>query len=379
MQHGRQMKTMAAVIIAALSLLVIYVPSFAQSSIDNTAPSFVELYWKSSKTVSAQGVTNLIILDPEIARAEVSADSIQFFGLERGETVALGYTNDKPVSIRVRVIPRPDIFISPAMLRRQSEMAQGTVSSNVQISDSNGLTTTSVLSGFTWSQLAGDDGHLNIATQVEDNDFAGGHAFNIRHGSIAYFNPGIQIQALDFIVSLTNNGPQRYLSPFAISDSVELRGAALTLNRGDNQYMFFGGTTVPFYYLTLGSTRDIGGFSFLHKQSRELSFFATTSYINTPTNFLGFSGQRQNDYMQTAGFTYQPDSKWTFQGTGGASNHGSLGRGEVDYITPALTFFAAGSVSSPLFPLNQVFSLFSSTTSIKSGLTLKSSERFTES
>ncbi|HEY6249008.1 MAG TPA: SdrD B-like domain-containing protein, partial [Candidatus Angelobacter sp.] len=192
-------------------------------------------------------------------------------------------------------------------------------------------------------------------------------------------NPRMQVRALDYIVSLTDNGPQHYLSPFSVSDSVELRGAALTLKRGDNQYTFFGGTTIPFFYLTLGSTRDIGGFSLVHKQSKELSFFATTSYINTPTNFLGFSGQRQNDYMQTGGLIYQPDSKWTFQGTGGASNHGGLGRAEVDYITPTLTFFGAGSVSSPLFPLNQVFSLFSSTTSIKSGLTLKSSERFTES
>ena len=379
MQHGRQIRKIAAVAMTAVFLIVIYVPSFAQSSSDNTSPSFVELYWKSSKTVSAQGVTNLIILDPEIAKAEVSDGSIQFFGLERGETVALGYRNDKPVSIRVRVIPRPDIVISPAMLRRQSEMAQGTVSSNVQVSDSNGLTTTSVLSGFTWSQLAGDDGHLNIATQVEDNDFAGGHAFNIRHGSIAYFNPGIQIQALDFIVSLTNNGPQRYLSPFAISDSVELRGAALTLNRGDNQYMFFGGTTIPFYYLTLGSTRDIGGFSFLRQQSEKLSLFATSSYINTPTTFLGLSGQRQNDFMQTGGFNYSLNSKWTLRATGSGSNHGGMGRGEVDYISHKIVFFAGGSISAPLFPLNQVFSLFSGTKAIKAGLTLNSSDRFSES
>src|SRR5215813_14347007 len=295
MKNGWHIKKMAAVAMTAVFLAVIYVPSCAQSTDDNAAPSFVELYWQSTKTVSAQGITNLIILDPEIAKAEVSADSIQFFGLGRGETVALGYRNDKPVSIRVRVIPRPDIVISPAMLRRQSEMAQGTVSSNVQVSDSNGLSTVSVLSGLTWSQLAGDDGHLNIATQVEDNDFAGGHAFNIRHGSIAYFNPRMQIQALDFIVSLTNNGPQRYLSPFAISDSLELRGAALTLVRGDNQYMFFGGTTIPFYYLTLGATRDVGGFSFLRKQSEKLSFFATRRYVNTTTNCLDLTS-----YSQTA-------------------------------------------------------------------------------
>ncbi|HLJ29564.1 MAG TPA: SdrD B-like domain-containing protein [Candidatus Angelobacter sp.] len=376
MGYKRQLERTAAIAGVLLSMLVVCPSAFAQQ---DATPSLVEIYWQSSKTVPAAGITNLIILDPDIAKAEVASDSIQFFGLERGETVALGYRNGDPVSIRIRVIPRPPIIVSPAALRRQSEMAQGMVGSNVQVFNGAGNTAISALNTFSWSQLAASDGRLDINTQVEDNDIAGGHTFNIRHGAVSFVNPRMQVQALDYIVSLTDNGPQHYLSPFSVSDSVELRGAALTLKRGDNQYAFFGGTTIPFFYLTLGSTRDIGGFSFVHKQSKKLSFFATTTYINTPTNFLGFSGQRQNDYMQTAGFTYQLDSKWTFRGTGGASNHGGLGRAEVDYITPRLTFFAAGSLSSPLFPLNQVFSLFSGTTSLKSGLTLKTSDRFTES
>ncbi len=363
----------------ALSMLSVCQAAPSQDSDPNSPPSFVEIYWQSSKTVPAAGITNLVILDPDIAKAEVAYDSIQIFGVGRGETVALGYRNGNPVSIRIRVIPHPPIIISPAALRRQSEMAQGMIGSSAQVFNGAGTTTVSALNSFSWTQLAGSDGRLDINSQVEDSDIAGGHVFNIRHGAVSFVNPSMQVHALDYIVSLTDNGPQHYLSPFSVSDSVELRGAAVTLKRGDNQYTFFGGTTIPFFYLTLGSTRDIGGFSFLHKQSKELSFFATTSYINTPTTFLGLNGQRQNDYMQTAGFIYQPNTKWSFLGTGGASNHGGLGRGEADYITPRLTFFAAGSVSAPLFPLNQVFSLFSGTTSIKAGLTMKTSERFTES
>lgn len=362
-----------------LCMVAVCAQAGSQSNDPDATPSFVELYWQSSKTVPAAGLTSLIVLDPDIAKAEVANDSIQIFGVGRGETVALGYKNGQPVSIRISVIPRPIIGISPAALRRQSEMAQGIIGSSVQIFNGAGTTTVSAVNTFAWTQLAGSDGRLNINTQVEDNDIAGGHAFNIRHGAISYVNPRMQVQALDYIVSLTDNGPQHYLSPFSVSDSVELRGAAVTLKRGDNQYMFFGGTTVPFFYLTLGSTRDVGGFSLLHQHSDKLSLFTTASYINTPTNFLGLSGQRQSDFMETGGFTYALNSKWILHGTGGASNHGGLGRGEVDYITPSLTFFAAGSVSSPLFPLNQVFSLFSGTTSIKAGMTLKSSERFTES
>src|SRR5438270_13874888 len=61
------------------------------------------------------------------------------------------------------------------------------------------------------------------------------------------------------------------------------------------------------------------------------------------------------------------------------STHGGMGRGEVDYISHRFTFFAAGGASSLLFPLNRVQSLFSGTTAAKAGLTVNTSERFSES
>lgn len=321
----------------------------------------------------------MIVLDQEIARVESTGDGIQIFGLARGETVLLGYLHDKPVSIRVRVVARPQITISPAQLRRQGEMAQGSFGSGVQIANAGGQTTTAVVNDFNWTQLAGSQGRLTVSTQVEDNDIQGGHAFNIRHGSIAYRSPGIDVSLLDNLVSLTDNGYERHLSPSTFTDSVELRGAGLTVRHGDNQYMFFGGTTIPFYFLTLGSTRDIGGFSFQRKQTKKLNLFATTSYINSPVDFLDATSGRQDDWMQTGGFNYQASDKWNFQSTGGISTHGGMGRGEVDYISHRFTFFAAGGASSLLFPLNRVQSLFSGTTTAKAGLTISTNDRLTES
>jgi hypothetical protein len=345
----------------------------------NGVPTLVEVYWQWSRTVSVPELSNIVVLDPEIAKVEQAIDGLQVFGLARGETVVLGYLHDKPVSIRVRVIPRPIATISPSLLRRQGEMAQGMFGSTVQIANNSGQTTTAVLSNFSWTQPAGSDGRLYINTEVEDNDYLGGHVFNIRHGSIGYRSPGMDVSLLDNLVSLTNNGPQRYVTPLAYSDSVELRGGALTLKHGANQYMFFGGTTVPSFFLTLGATRDIGGFSFVRKQTEKLSLFATTSYINSPADFLNLTAGRQDDWMQTGGFTYQPSDKWTIQGTGGASTHGGMGRGELNYVSHRLTFFAAGGSSALLFPLNRVQSLFSGITSAKAGITLASSDRFTES
>ncbi|MCU1256207.1 MAG: hypothetical protein JWM83_2506 [Candidatus Angelobacter sp.] len=367
-------------LLSSLLVLIALAPAAeAQPTDGNGVPSLVEVYWQWSRTITTPTLTNIIVLDQEIARVEVAVDGLQIYGLERGETVVLGYLHDKPVSIRVRVVPRPQVTISPAQLRRQNEMAQGSFGSAVQIANAGGQTTTAVVNDFNWTQLAGSQGRLTVATQIEDNDIQGGHAFNIRHGSVAYHSPGIDVSLLDNLVSLTDNGYERHLSPYSYSDSVELRGAGVTVRHGDNQYMFFGGSTIPFYFLTLGSTRDIGGFSFQRKQSKKLNLFATTSYINSPADFLNSTSGRQDDWMQTGGLNYQASNKWTFQATGGVSTHGGMGRGEVDYISHRLTFFAAGGTSSLLFPLNRVQSLFSGTTSAKAGLTLSTSDRFTES
>ncbi len=366
-------------VLLALSGMLCAASPQAQQTDANGVPTLVEVYWQWSRMVSVPALSNVVVLDPEIAKVEPAMDGLQIYGLERGETVVLGYLHDKPVSIRVRVIPRPIVAISPSLLRRQGEMAQGMFGSTVQISNGAGQTTTALVSNFNWTQPAGSDGRLFVNTQVEDNDFVGGHAFNIRHGSIAYRSPGLDVSVLDNLVSLTNNGPQRYVTPLAYSDSVELRGGAINFKRGANQFMFFGGTTVPSYFLTLGATRDIGGFSFMRKQTEKLNLFATTSYINSPVDVFNPAGSRQDDWMQTGGFTYQPDDKWTFQATGGASTHGGMGRGELNYVSHRLVFFAGGGSSSLLFPLNRVQSLFSGTTSAKAGLTLASSDRFTES
>jgi putative type II/III system pilus formation protein len=257
-----------------------------QSADANGVPSLVEVYWQGSRTIALPALTDIAVLDPDIARVQVVNDGLQVFGLARGETVVLGFLHEKPVSIRVRVIPRPIVSIPPSLLRRQGEMAQGSFGSTAQIANGGRRTTTAVVNDFTWAQPAGTEGRLFINTQVEDNDLAGGHAFNIRHGSIAYRSPHLDVSLLDNLVSLTNNGAQRYLTPLTYSDNVELRGATVALRQGDNQYLFFGGATVPSYFLTLGSSRDIGGFSFARRQSQKLNLFATTSYINSPVDFF---------------------------------------------------------------------------------------------
>ncbi|HEY6305927.1 MAG TPA: SdrD B-like domain-containing protein [Candidatus Angelobacter sp.] len=377
MEHRRQIRILAAAVVILLPAIAVCSPMLAQAG-DAAPPSLVEVYWKSSRTVAVPGITNLIVLDQDIARVESGNDTVQIWGLERGETVVLGYVGSKPVSMRVRVIERPVIPISPSLLRRQGEMVQGSFGSNVQTSRSDGISTLALLNSFSWSQPFSKDSRLDFNSQIEDYTYEGSHPVNIRQATILYHSPGVDVHAMDFSASLTGDSSQRFLSPFSYSDMLQLRGGGVTLRRGDNQYSLYGGTTIPYYFLTLGSTRDVAGFSFQHRESDKLAVFANTAFINAPLDFLGLSTGRRNNVMQTAGVTFLPSKAWSAQMIGGISNHGGLGRGEFAYSGRRMLVYGSATMSSSLFPLNQIESILAGTSAFKGGWTFKSSERLTE-
>ena len=147
--------------------------------------SSVDVYWKSTHSITAPGVTSVIVLDEEVAHAELGNEVITFAGLSRGETVALAYVNGAPVSIIVHVIERPMKLIPPSLLRRESELAHGTLGSDFQISNSGGTSNYTLFDSFSWSQQVGDN-RLDAVSQFENNNQFGGHAVNLRTGSIAY-------------------------------------------------------------------------------------------------------------------------------------------------------------------------------------------------
>ena len=371
-----------AVAIIWMLLFIFAVPlAQAQSKVsgDDTAlPSLVEVYWQSSKTIVASGFTNPVMLDPEIAQAQIGYDTIEFTGVERGETVMLGYVKGNLVSIRVRVVQRPLVTVPPSVLKRQAEMAQGSVSSNLELAKVGGSTSAAVLNGVSWAQLAGSDGHLNLTGQFENNSYAGSREFNVRTASAFYYDPRLEVRAIDFNANLVGSGSQPNLASYSFNDLVALRGVSVTLNRGNNQYIAFGGTTLPYYYLSLGSTRDVAGFSYLRKQTDNLNLFASTTYVNAPLDFLGLATDRRNSVMQTAGSRWKINRNWAVQGVGGISNHGGMLRGEFSYTGPRMTAYSSGIMSSVLFPMNQLGALLTGTSSLKSGWAYKNTDWLTE-
>src|SRR5215813_2105597 len=114
--------TTTAVCLLLSALLVCAPKSLALEPI---VPSSIDVYWQSTRTIAAPGVTSVIVLDEDIAHAQLGNDTIEFAGLSRGETVALAYVDGKPFSIVVHVIPHPLKVVPPSLQRRQSEFAHG--------------------------------------------------------------------------------------------------------------------------------------------------------------------------------------------------------------------------------------------------------------
>ncbi len=370
---GNITKRLVAVMAA---LLVCAAGAFGQ---DAPLPSLVEVYWQSSRSISAPNLTNPIVLDTDILRAEASNDTLTFYGLERGETIVVAYLKDKPISIRVRVIAKPVKEVSPSMRQRQDEMGQGSVSSNVLTSTNNGSTAVGLLDNVSWSQMAGLHGRLDFASQMEEDAYLGGHDFNLRTATLMYTDPTKVVQAGDFSTNLIGSGSQGFVNSYSFIDSTILRGGSFSLKRGENEYDVYAGTTVPFFYLTLGATRDVAAFSFRRQQTKKLSLFTTSTFIDAPVNIFGLGSGRRDNYMQTAGFSFTPNRRWTFRGAGGASNHGGMVRGEMSYQSSSTTVYAAGIMSSQLFPINQLGSLVTSTNSAKAGWFFRNKPWLTES
>ncbi|HET9741980.1 MAG TPA: SdrD B-like domain-containing protein [Terriglobales bacterium] len=362
----------AWLLLAAISVCA--VPTFAS---DSDLPSSVDVYWKSERSIAVPGVTSVIILDEKIATAQIGNDTIDFVGLERGETVALAYVNGNPVSIVVRVMDKPMFVIPPSLARRNAELAHGTYGSDFQNTTEAGNAAWVLVSSAQWSQQFGAD-RFEFSSQVEDDSQFGGHAANLRTGTIGYTTPHVQIQALDFTQSLTGANFDDRVDNFSNAALMEIRGADVTLNYGKNSYSFFAGTSVPYYYLSLSSTRDVAGFSFHRKQSGRLNLFGSTTYANIPTTQLISAPERRTYFTQTAGFRYLLRKNLALGSTLGASTRGKMLQGDASYTSFLWSGYLSALWASQNFALNQLQTMFSGSSSIKGGVTYRTTRRLSQ-
>jgi hypothetical protein len=363
-------------LLAALLLCLLAGPAARAQNAPDPQPSSVEVYWHSSRSVVVPGVASVVVLDENIARATAGADSILFEGLQRGDTVALAYVNGEPLSIIVHVVGRPLAPVTAGRRRPRMELGEGVFASTVQVARFNGQSTALFLNDFSWAQEFGKK-RLDFRALLESSNQPAGHALNLPFGSISYLTPRARFEALDFSVSLTGDAGSEQSNPYAVADFVQLRGAAVTLHRGANRFAFFAGATVPYYFLSLRATRDVAGFTFSRPLTGKLDIFAGTVFANIP--LASDPAVRRNYAMQTAGARFRPTKNWVLDGLAGGSNRGGMLRGDASYLGRRVTAFASAVRSSQFFPMNQLETLFSGTTSLRSGMSLTLTHRLTGS
>lgn len=374
MKRWRKWGIVAAVYWRLAMVVLCAVSAFC---VEPAIPSSVDVYWKSTRAIAVPGVTTVVVLDESVAHAQVGNDSIEFAGVERGQTVALAYVNGSPVSIVVRVIEHPFAVIPPSLAQRQAEMAHGSFGSDVQMANSPALGSTFVeLDSMSWAQKVADNS-LTASSQIENNPQFGGHTTNLRTGSIDYHTPSYELSLIDFNQTLTGETGEDRVNNFSYPSAVGLRGAGLAIDRGKNVFSFFGGSTIPYYFLSLNATRDVAGFSFHRKQTNRLSLFGGSSYLNIPLNLTN-GIQRRTYVMETAGASYRLGKGFVLGTQGGFSNAGRMWRADASYSSFRLSGYGTAILSSQTFPLNQLQSLFAGTSIIKGGMVYRTTSRLTQ-
>ncbi len=348
-------------IIALAVLVLASVPASAQDFSSQT----VEVYLNGRKALSAAGVTSVVVLDESVCRAEVSNGQIQFFGISRGETVAFAFVQDRHVQVLIRVIERPARPVPPTLLTGAAPEAtgHGSVGTSAQAAIApNGDAAYFFLHQFQWQEQAKGD-RLTIRGQAQDSTIPGSPLFNANSASIVYGTAKVNLSLVDFPLEV-NGGLEAKVSSFSTYNAYPIRGAAVTLKRGDDEYEFFGGATLPSYYLRLAGTRDVGGFNFLRKRNGRFFLYASTGWVGAPAG-----ARREMSVFQTGGGSWRPNEHWAAQGTAGVSTRGILAQGTVSYSTDRFTAYINGVGSAADFPLNQLQLFFAGGSSMTAGVT----------
>src|SRR3989442_4867582 len=183
----------------------VFVLCRATVSAQESVPQLVEVYWQSSRTLSTPGVTNVVVLDDSICRAQVSFDQIQFFGLSRGETVAFAWFKEQRISIRVRVVARP-VSLPPPRLSKSvlDALGNGFFGSSMQaFVGPEGNPNFFFLHHLEWQQQNGGD-LVSVCRQGQNNTAPHTPRFNTNSASIPYSTPHTHPTLMDF--SLFVNG-----------------------------------------------------------------------------------------------------------------------------------------------------------------------------
>src|SRR5262249_40851632 len=162
-----------------------------------------------------------------------SNQKVEFFGLQRGETIAFAWVGDQRTTLRLRVAARPikpagNSYASRAVLESPGN---GIVGSSVQMAvgprgDINSFFTHRV----DWQQVKGGY-RLGIHAQLQDSATSGLPVFNMNSVAISYETPRTKLSLMDFPLEI-NGGAEAKVSMYSAYNVYPIRGASFTERRG---------------------------------------------------------------------------------------------------------------------------------------------------
>jgi len=366
---------MNRVVITLALILACCLNSHAQ----DPAPRLVEIYWHQAKALPLAGVTNVVILDDSICRAEVSDGRAQFFGLARGETVGFAWVDDQRISLRIRVISKPVEEPRPGLISTGADSdGNGLFGSSIQtFLDPAGHPTHMLLHHFDWRQQT-PSGRLSITGQAQNNTTAGAPLLNLNSTSITYEGARTKFSLMDFPLEV-NGGSEARITPFSPHNVYTLRGADIAFQTRPGRLEIFGGATIPSYFRNFSGTRDVAGFNFGRHQGSKLYMYTTGGIVSAPLSVSATTDRRDRSFFQTGGLSLKPNAQWGLEAAGGMSSRGGLAQGSVSFSDGRITAFASGTESSPDFPLNQLQLFFLGGSSASAGVTMRVNDRITGS
>ena len=346
---------------------------------DQAASSLVEIPIETSRIVSMAGVSQVVVVEESICRAELTAGGINFFALKRGETLVFAWIGEQRMDLLVRVVAPLPVPVRPSLSQEQIQrLGQGEVGTTAQVAiDPFGEKTYYVQSQFHWSQQA-DGRRLGVRTQARDSTSLE-TPWNLDTLSLEYATPKVVLNVVDFGLSL-NGGQDARVTTYSPINSYVFRGANVSFTPGRTQFEAFAGTTLPSYYRSLQGTSTIAGVNVNRRQSTKLYLYSTTAWISVPRSGAGdVAGAREDSVFHTSGFAYQPTVRWAAQLTGGGSNRGMYGDGTLVFTADRLSASVTGATSSPEFPLNQLQLLSGGGDSVRTTTTWKATSRVSAS
>ena len=236
------------------------------------------------------------------ASAQISNDSVQLFGLTRGETVVFVWVGEKRINWLARVVLAPPTPVAPHLTSAEIE-AQGHGFRRLHRAGGHRFRARQRL--FLSSPIRVDPGDRRAPLHARANagrNVARRSTFNFNSASLQWQTPSTTYNLLDFALTL-NGGSFNRLTPYTPLNSYTIRGADVQIGARRQRIRSVCGRNASFSVFKF--FRHAGHYR-IHssrKQTSKLYLYTTTAGTSVPTVFTGASARREISFFQTAGFS----------------------------------------------------------------------------